>query len=80
MEFEKLEGFLSNVPAIQKPIATGVFDSGEWWVKFSLDIDHPLAWRVVQEFGHVLNDLSVNERLPTLFKPVSATIYERRAS
>ena len=44
-------------------------------MKFSLDITHPLAWNVVQEFGHVLNYLSVEERLPTVFKPVSPDPY-----
>jgi hypothetical protein len=44
-------------------------------VKFAIDIDHPLAWRVVQEFGHVLNYVSVNERLPTVFMPVSPPVY-----
>jgi hypothetical protein len=46
-----------------------------WWVKFAIDIDHELAWRVVQEFGHVLNYVSLDERLPTVFKPVSPPSY-----
>jgi len=44
-------------------------------VKLSIDIAHPLAWRVVQELAHVLNYLSVNIRLPTVFKPVSPPPY-----
>jgi len=44
-------------------------------VKFSIDLDHPLAWNVVQELGHVLNYLSVGERLPTVFMPVSPPPY-----
>jgi len=75
MKFESLESFLSRVPAVQQPIATGVFESGEWWVKFSIDLEHELAWRVVQELGHILNYLSVDERLPTVFKPVSPPPY-----
>ena len=55
MDFEGLERFLASVPGVRKPIGTGIFDSGRWWAKFAVDIDHPLAWRVVQEFGHVLN-------------------------
>ncbi|HWT50899.1 MAG TPA: hypothetical protein VN113_01805, partial [Caulobacter sp.] len=50
-------------------------DEGGWWVKFSLDIDHPLAWNAVQEMGYVLNELSLSERLPTVFKPVSPPPY-----
>jgi hypothetical protein len=40
-------------------------------VKFSIDIGHPLAWHVVQELGHVMNYLSITDKLPTTFKPVS---------
>src|SRR5688500_17345460 len=53
----------------------GQLDGGGWWVKFSLDISHRLTWNVVQELGHVLNYLSLNERLPTVFKPVSPPPY-----
>ena len=73
--FAKLEAFLARVPAIQQPVGTGRFDNGGWWVKFSIDISHKLAWAVVQEFGHVLNYVSVDERLPTVFKPVSPPPY-----
>ncbi len=34
-----------------------------------------LAWGVVQELAHVLNYLSVDERLPTVFMPVSPPPY-----
>jgi hypothetical protein len=44
-------------------------------VKFTIDIEHPLAWNVVQELGHILNYLSLEERLPTLFMPVSPPPY-----
>ena len=57
---------------MQKPISFGDDDDdGLWWIKFSLDIEHSLAWHVVQELGHVINYLSLNERLPTIFYPVS---------
>ena len=72
--FKKLEDFLLKVPSMQESIGFGSDDDG-WWAKFSLDIEHPLAWHVVQEFGHVLNYLSINERLPTVFKPVSPPPY-----
>jgi len=73
--FGKLAGFLSRVPAVLSPISHGADEAGSWWVKFSIDIDHQLAWHVVQELGHVLNYLSVHERLPTVFKPVSPPPY-----
>ena len=74
-DFQKLEAYLARVPAIQQPIGKGELEGGGWWVKFSLDISHRLAWNLVQELGHVLNYLSTNERLPTVFKPVSPPPY-----
>jgi hypothetical protein len=59
------------MPAINASIGSGKFVDGCWWVKFTIDIADPLAWRVVQELGHVLNYLSLRERLPTVFMPVS---------
>jgi hypothetical protein len=75
MDFKPLETFLHRVPAVNGPIGKGSEQSGMWWVKFSIDIEHELAWRVVQEFGHVLNYVSLDERLPTVFKPVSPPPY-----
>ena len=80
-DFTGLVGFLRRVPALisnDTPsfgIGRGTDDSGAWWVKFGLDVDHPLAWHVVQELGHVLNYLSIEDRLPTSFKPVSPPPY-----
>jgi hypothetical protein len=79
-QFEKLLAFLERLPAIDLPagrksIGRGVFENGNWWLKFSLDTNHPLAWRHVQELGFVLNYVSVEERLPTVFMPVSPPPY-----
>lgn len=78
--FDALLKYLERLPAIDLPagrksIGHGVFENGNWWVKFSLDTGHQLAWRHVQELGYVLNYLSVNERLPTVFMPVSPPPY-----
>ncbi len=71
-DFHDLIAYLKRVPAIDKNIfGSGHYQNGNWWVKFSVDISHALAWSVVQELGHVLNYLSTNERLPTVFMPVS---------
>src|SRR4051794_34253177 len=78
--FQKLIDYLARVPSVavnstsSRGFGSGLAD-GTWWIKFSLDLDHPLAWNVVQEFGHVLNFLSVQERLPTTFKPISPPPY-----
>jgi hypothetical protein len=79
-DFEKLLGFLEKLPSIDLPagrksIGFGLFENGNWWVKFRLDTTHPLAWRHVQELGYVLNYVSLEERLPTVFMPVSAPPY-----
>jgi hypothetical protein len=71
---EPLLQFLKTVPAVSQRMGSGS-EGGLWWVKLVIDIDHPLAWRVVQEFGHILNSLSVEEPLPTVFKPVSPPVY-----
>jgi hypothetical protein len=73
--FEKLLAFLSRVPAVQAGIGTGSLEGGGWYVKFGIDIHHRFAWHVVQEFGHVLNYVSIEERLPTVFMPVSPPPY-----
>jgi hypothetical protein len=73
--FAPLLESLRTVPAIHDPIGSGVGTEGRWWVKFGIDIAHPLAWNVVQELGHVLNYLSLEERLPTVFMPVSPPPY-----
>jgi len=75
LHFKGLEAFLARVPAVVLPFGKGIEENGSWWIKFSIDIENPLAWQVVQELAHVLNYLSVNERLPTSFLPVSPPPY-----
>src|SRR5258708_3823706 len=75
IDFEPLLKYLASVPAVAGKIGSGVSDDGNWWVKFAIDIDHPLVWNVVQELGHVLNYLSHDERLPAVFMPVSPPPY-----
>ncbi|MFX1497327.1 MAG: hypothetical protein ACFFBH_07365 [Promethearchaeota archaeon] len=72
--FDNLLHFLKEVPSITGSISNGI-ENGLWWVKFRIDIEHPLAWNVVQELGHVLNCLSLEETLPTVFMPVSPPPY-----
>jgi len=67
--------FLKKVPAIDQRMTSGVYESGLWWANIRIDITHPLAWRVVQEFGHILNWISLKEPLASVFKPVSPPVY-----
>jgi hypothetical protein len=71
----ELKAFIARIPSVKGNIASGQNAEGLWWVKFRVDIDNPLAWNVVQELGNIVNYLSVEERLPTKFFPVSPPSY-----
>lgn len=73
--FKSLTDYLVKIPSVMTPIATGSGDDGLWWVKFQIDIEHDLAWKAIQELSCVVNYLSIDERLPTLFYPVSPAPY-----
>ena len=73
--FATLTDYLLKIPAVIAPIGTGENEDGLWWVKFQIDIDHDLAWNVIQEIGCVVNYLSIDERLPAVFYPVSPAPY-----
>lgn len=73
--FTSLITFLKRVPSIDESIGHGVGEDGNWWVKFTIDINHQTAWQTVQELGFVLNYISVKERLPTNFYPASPPPY-----
>jgi hypothetical protein len=73
--FTKLVDYVKRVPGVVGAIGAGGEKGKGWWIKFNIDVDHKFAWNVVQELGHVLNYLSLGERLPTVFKPVSPPPY-----
>ncbi|QJX45528.1 hypothetical protein HMJ29_00665 [Hymenobacter taeanensis] len=73
--FDSLQTFLLQIPALEGVDGKEINEDGLWWVKFRIDIKHPLAWQVVQELGHVVNYLSLHEKLPTRFYPVSPPPY-----
>ncbi len=68
--FHKLEQFISQLPAIGSPIASGFYENGFWWVKFLIDIHHEQSWNVVQMLAYTINYLSITERFSTVFYPV----------
>lgn len=70
----QLVDYLSRMPATTV-LSSKVTADAYWWVKLTIDLQHPLAWQVVQELGFVLNDASVHDKLPTVFKPVSPPPY-----
>jgi hypothetical protein len=72
---KQLIDFLERIPAIKKPISSGTNEDGLWWVKFAIDINNEYAWSVIQELGHIVNYVSLDDRLPTIFYPVSPLPY-----
>lgn len=71
---EKLVEYLSRIPGVSV-ISHDTTPNAYWWVKLKIDTEHSLAWNVVQELGFVLNYISLNEPMPTVFKPVSPPPY-----
>ena len=71
---EKLVEYLKRIPGLDI-LSYQVTPDAYWWVKFDIDIHHKLSWHVVQELGFVLNYISLNETMPTVFKPVSPPPY-----
>lgn len=73
--FQSLIDFIQKIPSISNLIASGFYENGNWWVKFKIDINNQFAWQVVQEFGCIINYFSIDERLPTVFYPISPAPY-----
>ena len=74
MHVDSLVAYLKKIPAIED-VWTSPSQAPQWWLKFNIDIESPIAWHVVQELGFVLNFISLSELLPTVFKPVSPPPY-----
>lgn len=73
-EMPKLVAYLGRVPSV-RVISHEVTSDAYWWAKFEVDIHHPLAWMVVQALAFVFNEISISEKLPTVFKPTSPPPY-----
>ncbi len=72
---EPLTNYLCKVPAITGKISSGFLNDGRWWVKFTIDIRHPACVESCPRTRTVLNYVSLDERLPTVFIPVSPPPY-----
>lgn len=73
--FARLEQFVLSIPGVRDSLQKDVDEAGQWWIQFAVDIAHPLSWRVVQEFAFVINHLSLGEKLPAVFFPISSPPY-----
>ena len=72
---KNLKEFIGKIPAVKKGIGDGFYENGLWWIKFQIDIKNKYAWSVIQEISCITNYLSVDEKLPTIFYPVSPAPY-----
>ncbi len=70
----RLVALLNQIPSVQV-ISQDVTPEAYWWIKFNIDIQNHLAWHVVQALGFIFNEISMTERLPTVFKPTSPPPY-----
>jgi hypothetical protein len=73
-ELPELVNFFNTIPSVQS-VSHSSLNNARWWIKFNIDINHPLSWCVVQNLGFVLNYISITERLPTVFMPTSPPPY-----
>ena len=46
-DFETLVNYLSEIPAVTGTINTAIYENGNWWVKFTIDLEHVQAWNTV---------------------------------
>jgi hypothetical protein len=70
----KLRTLLSRIPGV-RVLSVSRDTEPYWWLKLTINQDSRIAWHVIQELGFVLNDISLGERLPTIFMPVSPPPY-----
>lgn len=70
----ELKRFLDEIPCLEV-LSVSEPDEKLWWIKMKIDVASPIAWHVVQGLGYVFNELSLTDRLPTVFKPVSPPPY-----
>ncbi len=71
---ENIKTLLKKIPCVRF-IATSKIGEPFWWLKFGIDINSKIAWAVIQELGHILNYISINDKLPVKFYPVSPPPY-----
>lgn len=72
---DKLADLIQSLPGVQPHVGRSKADDYLWWIKFSLDRNHPLVWHVIQRLGFVLNYISLESRLDVTFRPVSPPPY-----
>ena len=66
--------FINQIPWVEC-IWEDINDEWKWYCKIIIDTKSDLSWNVVQELWHILNYLSIDEKLPTVFYPVSPPPY-----
>lgn len=65
-----LVNFISTIPGVTIISSNKTYDH-KWWIKLNIDLTHSLAWTVIQYLEFIFNYISLTEKLPTVFMPVS---------
>jgi hypothetical protein len=68
---KRLAKLIGTLPGVKGPVAHNASDQWFWWVKFTIDTRHALAWHVIQRLGYVFNYYSIEQHFDTKFMPVS---------
>lgn len=71
-DFAPMQALLERIPGVAYLGSGGSVPDG-WWVSLDIDVEHPLAWQVVQQLSHVLNFLAREEDWPTILTPIAPT-------
>ena len=72
---DALADLIRQLPGVHPSVGRSTPEDAFWYVKFSLDRTHPLAWHVLQRLGFVFNYISLEFRYSTVFMPVSPPPY-----
>lgn len=72
-KLSKLVAYLNRLPGTQA--SAGRFTKEGWHVSLLIDIDHSLAWNVVQELGFFCNSPSIGQGSGLEFFPISPPPY-----
>lgn len=67
----RLAAVVRKLPGVHRSIGTSTPEEAFWWLKFSIDTEHPLAWHVIQRLGYVLNYYSLEYKFHVSFYPAS---------
>lgn len=72
---QRLAAIVRKLPGVHGSLGICEPDDAFWWIKFTIDRRHELAWHVVQRLAFVLNYYSLEYKFPVKFFPASPPPY-----